>query len=56
MFRGAINKMKKFASHVSNLLKNFYEKASILGWSYKKRVEELLERVEKELDNLKTLC
>ena len=32
------------------------EKASILGWSYKKRVEELLERVEKELDNLKTLC
>ena len=26
------------------------EKASILGWSYKKRVEELLKRVEKELD------
>ena len=26
MFRGAINKMKKFVSHVSNLLKNFYEK------------------------------
>ncbi len=26
MFRGAINKMKKFVSHVSDLLKNFYEK------------------------------
>ena len=26
------------------------EKASILGWSYKKRVEELLERVEKVID------
>jgi len=26
IFRGAINKMKKFASHVSDLLKSFYEK------------------------------
>ena len=26
MFRGAIDKMKKFVSHVSDLLKNFYEK------------------------------
>ena len=26
MFRGAINKMKKFASHVTDLLKKFYEK------------------------------
>jgi hypothetical protein len=29
------------------------EKASILGWGYKKRVHELLERVEKVLDNIK---
>ena len=28
------------------------EKASILGWGYKKRVQELLERVEKALDKL----
>ena len=28
------------------------EKASILGWGYKKRVHELLERVEKVLDNI----
>ena len=26
IFRGAVNKMKKFASHVINLLKRFYEK------------------------------
>ena len=29
------------------------EKASILGWGYKKRVHELLERGEKVLDNIK---